>query len=129
VPWLLPLHLPSNLISLHGNRRADLKGHIRKGVDTDLAYLAPTLIPVPGAFQADGSNPMISHTAENILFAVKKSMILGDIGTRLRQLLRVVCVRVAAVEVPLQCCLVADVCLSDGLCAVGSASHSQKSLY
>jgi hypothetical protein len=51
-------------------------------VDSDLAYLAPTLIPVPGAFQADGSNPMISHTAENILFAVKKSMILGDIGKR-----------------------------------------------
>lgn len=63
------------------NRRAGLKGHIRKGVDTDLAYLAPTLIPVPGAFQADGSNPMISHTAENILFEVKKNMILADIGT------------------------------------------------
>jgi hypothetical protein len=61
-------------------RRADLKGHIRKGEDSDLAYLAPTLIPVPGAFQADGSNPMISHTAENILFKVKKSMILADIG-------------------------------------------------
>lgn len=63
-----------------GYRRAGLKGHIRKGVDEDLAYLAPTLIPVPGAFQADGSNPMISHTAENILFKVKKNMILGDIG-------------------------------------------------
>lgn len=62
------------------DRRAGLKGHIRKGVDTDLAYLAPTLIPVPGAFQADGSNPMISHTAENILFEVKKNMILADIG-------------------------------------------------
>jgi len=62
------------------HRRAGLKGHIRGGVDQDLAYLAPTLIPVPGAFQADGSNPMISHTAENILFKVKKNMILGDIG-------------------------------------------------
>jgi hypothetical protein len=61
-------------------RRAGLKGHIRKGQDSDLAYLAPTLIPVPGAFQADGSNPMVSHTAENILFKVKKEMILGDIG-------------------------------------------------
>jgi hypothetical protein len=49
-------------------------------VDDDLAYLAPTLIPVPGAFQADGSNPMISHTAENIMFKVKKNMILGDLG-------------------------------------------------
>ena len=61
-------------------RRAGLKGNIRAGVDDDLAYLAPTLIPVPGAFQADGSNPMSSHTAENILFQVKKNMILGDIG-------------------------------------------------
>lgn len=62
------------------HRRAGLKGHIRAGIDDDLAYLAPTLIPVPGAFQADGSNPMSSHTAENILFKVKKNMILGDIG-------------------------------------------------
>eukprot|EP01032_Pedospumella_encystans_P017276 gene17276-19694_t len=43
-------------------RRAGLKGNIRAGIDDDLAYLAPTLIPVPGAFQADGSNPMSSHT-------------------------------------------------------------------
>ena len=54
--------------------------HIRKGVLQDLAYLAPTLIPVPSAFQADGSDPMISHTAENIMFEVKKNMILGDLG-------------------------------------------------
>jgi len=61
-------------------KAAGLRHHVRQGADDDLAYLAPTLIPVPGAFRADGSNPMVSHTAENILFAVKKNMILGDLG-------------------------------------------------
>lgn len=67
-------------------RAAGLKDHIRQGQDSDLAYLAPTLIPVPGAFQADGSNPMVSHTAENIMFAVKKSMILADLGESRRMI-------------------------------------------
>lgn len=61
-------------------RIAGIGSHIRKGVDSDLAYLAPTLIPVPGAFQSDGSNPLVSHTAENTLFEIKKSMILGVSG-------------------------------------------------
>jgi hypothetical protein len=59
---------------------ADLADHIRKGRDTDLACVAPTLIPVPGAFDGDGRHPMSSYTAENIVFKVKKSMILGNLG-------------------------------------------------
>ncbi len=61
-------------------RIAGIGSHIRKGSDSDLAYLAPTLIPVPGAFQSDGSNPSISHTGENTLFKIKQSMILGVSG-------------------------------------------------
>ncbi len=61
-------------------RVAGVGSHIRKGVDDDLAYLAPTLIPVPGAFQSDGSNPSISHVAENTFFDIKNSMILGETG-------------------------------------------------
>ncbi len=68
-------------------KRAGIGGHIRKGTDEDLAYLAPTLIPVPGAFQSDGSNPLISHTAENTLFEIKKSMILGVSGYTPQQML------------------------------------------
>lgn len=59
---------------------ADLKDHIRKGQDTDLACIAPSLIPIPDAFDGDGRHPMSSYTAENIVWKVKKNMIIGDLG-------------------------------------------------
>lgn len=52
-----------------------------------MAYLAPTLIPVPGAFKGDGKDPMISHTAEHIVSDVQKRMVLGDIGYTPQRLL------------------------------------------
>ena len=61
-------------------KAAGLEGHIRKGDETDLACVMPSLIPVPGAFQSDGRNPLSSYTGENIIWNVKKNMILGDLG-------------------------------------------------
>ena len=57
-----------------------MKDHIRKGRDTDLACIAPSLIPIPDAFDGDGRHPMSSYTAENIVWKVKKNMIIGDLG-------------------------------------------------
>lgn len=60
-------------------RAAGLGSHIRKGNQRDLAYLKPTLIPVPGAFTGDGKDIMISHVANQTIEKIQKSMI-SDLG-------------------------------------------------
>jgi len=61
-------------------RVADLQRHIRRGNEEDYAYLAPALIPIPKAFESDGSNPMVSHIAEQTVHNIKQKMTLADIG-------------------------------------------------
>jgi hypothetical protein len=61
-------------------KMAGLGNRIRKGNDDDFAMALPALIPIPKAF--DGNSTMISHTANNIVFQLKKDMILSDLGNR-----------------------------------------------
>lgn len=61
-------------------KAADLGFHIRKGNENDLAYLAPTLIPVPRAFEGDITNQLSSYTGENIIQEIRQKMVLADIG-------------------------------------------------
>lgn len=57
---------------------AGLGNRIRQGKDDDFAHALPALIPIPKAF--DGDTPMISHTAKNIVYNLKKNMVLSDTG-------------------------------------------------
>eukprot|EP01040_Poterioochromonas_malhamensis_P004710 gene4710-5046_t len=59
-------------------RRAGLGNRIRKGNDDDLAMVLPALIPIPKAF--DGNSQTISHTGQNIIFKLKKNMVLSNLG-------------------------------------------------
>ena len=67
--------------------QANLERHIRRGNKSDVAYLAPTLIPVPGAFRGDGKDLSISHVAEQTFDRVQQNMIIGNIGYTPQQLL------------------------------------------
>ena len=67
--------------------QANLERHIRRGNKNDVAYLAPTLIPVPGAFRGDGKDLSISHVAEQTFDRVQQNMIIGNIGYTPQQLL------------------------------------------
>ena len=71
----------------HFYAAANLKQNIRKGNKDDVAYLAPTLIPVPGAFKSDGKDVMRSHTAEHIVTNMQKKLVLGNIGYTPQRLL------------------------------------------
>lgn len=57
---------------------AGLGSRIRKGVDDDFAMALPALIPIPQAF--DGNSETKSYTASNIVFQLKKDMVLSDLG-------------------------------------------------
>lgn len=59
-------------------RHAQLGNRIRKGNDDDHAHALPALIPIPRAF--DGNSQSISHTAQNIIYGLKKDMVLSDLG-------------------------------------------------
>ncbi len=59
-------------------RRAGLANRIRKGNDDDYAHALPALIPIPKAF--DGNSQVSSYTGQNIIFKLKKDMVLSDIG-------------------------------------------------
>lgn len=61
-------------------KNAGLEDHIRMGNSDDVAYHAPTLIPVPGAFKGDGKDISISHTADQINTKIQNNMILGNLG-------------------------------------------------
>jgi hypothetical protein len=67
--------------------QASMERHIRQGNKNDVAYLAPTLIPVPGAFRGDGKDLSISHVAEQTFDRVQQNMIIGNIGYTPQQLL------------------------------------------
>lgn len=67
--------------------QANLERHIRQGNKNDVAYLAPTLIPVPGAFRGDGKDLSISHVAELTFDKIQQNMIIGNIGYTPQQLL------------------------------------------
>jgi hypothetical protein len=67
--------------------QANLERHIRQGNKNDVAYLAPTLIPVPGAFRGDGKDLSISHVAEQTFDKIQQNMIIGNIGYTPQQLL------------------------------------------
>ncbi len=58
---------------------AGLAHHVREGVPTDVAYLAPTLIPVPGAFAQGGA--LSSYVGEGIVQRIQDSLVRADIGT------------------------------------------------
>ena len=63
-------------------RNAGLERHIRTGKDTDVAYLAPTLIPVPGTFEGDKpSQQLSSYVGQSIIRKVRTSLVRTDIGT------------------------------------------------
>lgn len=57
----------------------DFGHHIRKGNRLDVAYLRPTLIPVPGAFEGDGKHHLSSYVGEQIITNVRKDLI-SDLG-------------------------------------------------
>lgn len=59
-------------------KMAGLGNRIRKGNDDDFAMALPALIPIPKAF--DGNSSMVSHTANQIVFQLKRDMVLSDIG-------------------------------------------------
>lgn len=59
-------------------RLAGLGQRIRKGNDTDPAHALPALIPIPRAF--DGDTRIESYAAQNIVYQLKKDMVLSDIG-------------------------------------------------
>eukprot|EP00981_Chlorochromonas_danica_P013136 scaffold5903_cov165-Ochromonas_danica.AAC.11 len=59
-------------------RLAGLGRRIRQGKDTDPAHALPALIPIPRAF--DGDSKIQSYTADNIVYGLKKQMVLSDIG-------------------------------------------------
>jgi hypothetical protein len=59
-------------------RHAELGNRIRKGNDDDHAHALPALIPIPQAF--DGNSQSISYTAQNIIYGLKKDMVLSDLG-------------------------------------------------
>jgi hypothetical protein len=59
-------------------KHAELGNRIRKGNDDDHAHALPALIPIPQAF--DGNSQSISHTAQNIIYGLKKEMVLSDLG-------------------------------------------------
>jgi hypothetical protein len=61
-------------------KNAGLEENIRIGNSDDVAYLKPTLIPVPGAFKGDGKDKSISHTADQINTKIQNDMILGNLG-------------------------------------------------
>jgi hypothetical protein len=62
-------------------KRAGLEKHIRKGVGTDLAYLAPTLIPFPDAFDGKSEDMgSVSYAATNIFHQLKSDLILNNLG-------------------------------------------------
>eukprot|EP01038_Epipyxis_sp_PR26KG_P004935 gene4935-6903_t len=68
--------------------RAGLSHHIRKGVDTDLATLGPSLIPIPKAFENDNNrNTLSSYVGEQIIQDVRKSLVRTDIGYTPQRLL------------------------------------------
>lgn len=60
------------------HRLAGLGRRIRQGKDTDPAHALPALIPIPRAF--DGDSKIESYTADNIVYGLKKQMVLSDIG-------------------------------------------------
>lgn len=69
-------------------KNAGLERHIRTGKDTDVAYLAPTLIPVPGTFEGDlPSQQLSSYVGQNIIRKVRTSLVRTDIGYTPQQLL------------------------------------------
>jgi hypothetical protein len=51
---------------------------IRNGNDDDHAHSLPALIPIPKAF--DGNSQVSSYTGQNIIFNLKRDMVLSDIG-------------------------------------------------
>lgn len=59
-------------------KHAGLGNRIREGKDDDHAHALPALIPIPRAF--DGDSQVVSHTATNIIYGLKKSMVLSDLG-------------------------------------------------
>jgi hypothetical protein len=65
---------------------AGLKNNIRKGVQTDLAWAVPSLIPVPGAFEGDDTERLSSHTGAQIVDGLQEKM-TSDLGHTERRLL------------------------------------------
>lgn len=63
-------------------RMAGLGNRIRKGNDDDYAHALPALIPIPQAF--DGNSQVSSYTGQNIIFQLKKDMVLSDLGKHFR---------------------------------------------
>ncbi|RYH15595.1 hypothetical protein EON65_31540 [archaeon] len=57
---------------------AGLASRIREGKDDDLAHALPALIPIPKAF--DGDSKLQSYTADNIVYDIKKKLILSEMG-------------------------------------------------
>jgi hypothetical protein len=69
------------IILLFTCRNAGLERNIRSGRLDDVAYLAPALIPVPGAFEGDRkSDALSSFVGQKIMEKVKDGLVRSDIG-------------------------------------------------
>ena len=64
----------------------DFGHHVRKGNRFDLAYLKPTLIPVPGAFIGDGKHTLNSYEGEKIVGRAQRALV-SDLGYTPQKLL------------------------------------------
>jgi len=65
---------------------AGLADNIRKGRQSDLAYMVPSLIPVPGAFEGDDTERLSSYTGAKIVDGLQGRMV-SDLGHTERKLL------------------------------------------
>ncbi len=54
---------------------AGLADNIRKGRQSDLAYLVPSLIPVPGAFEGDDTERLSSYAGAKIVDGLQERMV------------------------------------------------------
>jgi hypothetical protein len=63
---------------------AGLERNIRTGKSTDVAYLAPALIPVPGTFEGNTRSEILkSYVGQKVIEGVRQSLVRSDIGKSL----------------------------------------------